>query len=215
MGKVGSRSCKRSLWDAGIKAEHCHILAHGVGDKYYIPKLDTSFVVDDDTFIITLVRESVSRNLSRFFHDLNVDPSKRNIHQIGLAHAIKFEQTYDHYQGSRWFENNFEPSMKVNPLEIQFDKEAGYTFLTDRIVIVRLENLNNVFPLLTKKALGVSVPIHRYGSTQKKFYNETKQHISKSYINKMNTSPIMMHFYTEEERNKFKEGWYRKTLTKD
>jgi len=157
------------------KNHTCPVRMHGLskfGLKYFYHRaeqeltcflLRRAFKQRENTKIITLVRDPLARNISMFFHDLdaylfsaytnclNTRPKAlaTRSQQTDMLNDI-FEQEFDHYYPSRWFDEEFLAMTGINVYKHDFDKEKGFKVIREQsgkrrieLMVIRTDKLSH------------------------------------------------------------------------
>ncbi|MRG85070.1 putative capsular polysaccharide synthesis family protein [Salinibacillus xinjiangensis] len=247
MGKVGSTSIEETLEKSPLYIEHAHSLRSPMtyemfkrfsSTRYYLPLLSRlrqkiNGVVKKVIFnnkknikIISLVREPISRNISMFFQDIHIpifDMAKYyNGRKDGDVSLETLKDLYfsklNHKYGVTWFENEFEKTFGINIYDYEFDKEKGFTTISQKgidIMVIKMEKLGILEEEIGNFLEMKNFKLSKANISGRKWYSELyikfKEEFSPSeeYVDSIYNNLYMEHFYTEEEIKKFKEKWLK------
>ncbi len=179
--------------------------------------------------VITLIREPISKNISQFFQNVVVSyPEFRYSEKLktlstdGLISEITdfFMKNFKHDDPLVWFDVELKQFTKIDVYKYDFPHDKGYRLYENeyfRILLIRLENLNVCISEAMAAFLGIEnfKLINDNISDEKeyaKLYKELKKRITLSdiYIDKMYSSKMAKHFYTQTEIKKFRKKWQKK-----
>ncbi len=171
--------------------------------------------------VVTVVRDPVATNLSGFFqnhfwwpkHLLDACHSGAPAIAEPLRHV--FMNNYPHNLPVKWFDYEL---LSLAPLAKNgFPHERGYQILSGPyvdVLVLRLENLNDVFNLALSEFLGIPITTHDsanlatdkwYSDVYKSFLNRMK--LPESYLNKLYSHQCVRYFYSDSEIASFMERW--------
>jgi hypothetical protein len=183
--------------------------------------------------IVTLVRDPIARSLSLFFGPDNMIIEKFNGQYKIKSNTYSYEiiirpedtkilldlflTKVDHNRPTAWFDNELRRFSGIDIFSTEFPKSKGYNIYCEehvKLLLIRLENLNDVADDAFKEFLGIenlSIKDTNIG-TKKHFgnlYRTFKESIKlpDSYVEMMYKSRYAKHFYSEEEINMFKKRW--------
>jgi hypothetical protein len=251
MGKVGSRTIVDSLKEIKINKSiyHVHflnnenikksqnILKNIYGFNFNVNKwclYESNFIKkfilnkNRNIYIISLVREPISRNISSFFFNIEkfipncVDLYNRK--KISLEHIkeIYFEKFHEHDLPLTWFDTEMKEIFKINIFSIKNTniKEKGYFIIKYEdinIMIIRTENIDNFSKSSLKEFLGIKEIFFKKSnsSIDKKYFDLYQNFIDyiifpSEYLEKMYSSNYAKFFYSADEIEAFKKKWLRK-----
>lgn len=247
MGKVGSSTVVASLREHEPKLHiyHVHYITeaglggresfyrHGYKQIGHVPQhlVEGRYVrhlmrrgkQDRRWSVVTLVRDPVACNISRFFQTLSVQHPDIRIEDCNLdgwvdAVVTRFITAHNHRLTLDWLDVELGRALKIDPYAKPFDQERGYqTYAgpyTD-ILIIRLEDLNRVGPYALSTFLGLpsritlSAENAALGKSYADAYGAVKRSIAKhtDYLEEMYTSKFARHFYTAGERAALRRRW--------
>ncbi len=172
--------------------------------------------------IITLVRDPITRNISSFFQtvDRQIPDFHKRLDTITYEELYQaFFEKFDHEEPLNWFDLELYPFFGIDVYSSQFPKEKGYKIYSNEqaeMLLIRSENLSNVFSNAISEFLGVENInlVSKNQAKEKKYYSLYRMFLNRvslpdDYIEKMYSSKLVKHFYTEEEIRKFTSRWYR------
>jgi len=184
--------------------------------------------------IISLMREPISRNISTFFENLQVDIIKENeAYQIASEYygfgplTVKMDnlnelvdiyfKCFRHDTPLTFFDVEFKGVLKFDVFEHPFQPLKGYAIYPGEnfdVMLIRLENLNSVAETAFAEFLDlksfrlVSSNIGQekiYAPLYKKFKQEVV--FPKRYLDRFYHSRFMKHFYSEAEIKRMRSTW--------
>lgn len=171
-------------------------------------------------FIISLVREPVSREVSNFMQNpkdfLDSDILSYSIDDLQKEYLknLSYDYTLD------WFDSEFLNYTGFDVYSRPFDKENGYSIYQHgdfMVLIIKLEKLNDCFSESMKEFLGLDLNLSRNSnqSSQKNIsgvYYELKNSLrfTEFELNETYSHKYVTHFYTEDEIMFFKNKWSKK-----
>jgi hypothetical protein len=243
MGKVGSRSVYDSLCALrlGVKVYHIHLMNHldeieqGLRKAFKNPNMSIEAVeqgralrreIQRDTdrpwCLISLVRDPVARNVSRFFQSLDeMDPQIRERCTAGqvdvdeLAHTLVTR--WERHSDSQWFDTQVKEVFGIDVYARPFNTEQGFDAYVEgrfRMIVIRLENLDACFEEAIRQFLGIPRARLRtrnrsddkwYGRIYREFI--TRVTLPVDYVQEVYASKFARHFYTCEELNRSRDRW--------
>jgi hypothetical protein len=244
MGKVGSSAVYESLKKAGIAnpVYQVHFLSYSNLDeveRYYQSvgakidilaarfwrslrhKLDRT---KGSTYLISLVREPVAREISDVFHnmashhrelvtgtgDVNIE---KTVDFLG-AHFADFDETTDY--ACTWFDREILDSFGIDVYASPFDHSRGFSIITNgraKLLLIRMEDLSNVFGVAMREFMGLSVPLVRSNESASKRYFKAYQAVLQKFAlqtvagKKIYDSRYAQHFYPADVRSRLVAKW--------
>lgn len=219
MAKVGSSSVYHRIKDLGLNPAHFHTMGGGKwGNKMSRKQFEVH-----PWRIITLVRDPVARNISRYWaakHKRGANPSIEHL----IEDKIKWVGTR---KGTRigfvlsWFNKQIKPFFGIDVYDTPFPKDIGYKHYSHRntkMVLIRTEDLNKVGPTAISQLIGVNfegmysintASDNVKGGDHSRKYEEFKKRLKlpENYLDRMYTSEMVQHFYTPEEIESFYKKW--------
>lgn len=227
MGKVGTESLKQCLQEAGVKVYKAHNLrrdvleerierarARGKEPKTDLKALDFVKNVHPElksVKTITVVRESIGRNISGFFQTLwrhGIHPPYEGVNAKDLIEL--FLEKFNHERPDKWFMYDFASTIGAKPFRMGFDAEAGYhRFNSGKydVLLLKIELGNQRIGELISEFIDMRIKIeHRHKATNKEYsqlYKDFKKNIvfDRGFLEKMMQGRVMQNYYTEEQRN--------------
>lgn len=164
-------------------------------------------------YIITLVREPVSRQLSNFMQN-SFDYVEGDIKEYSADELKEIYLSKMSYEFTlNWFDTEFKNYTGVDIYSTPFDKEKGYSIIEEKdfhILVVKLEKLNDCYTEALREFLGVDLAL--LGNTNEgetkdisEIYKDLKRMIkfSEEELNEVYAKKYVQHFYTQEEIKTF------------
>jgi hypothetical protein len=221
MGKVGSGSINRALHSKGIHTLHAHWMTGDFPEAEFPttkPKIVKS--IRNDTIaplkVIVPIREPMARNLSAFAYNLIKYGATGRQETVEELYGLFLDKYNIHYP-DLWFESELLANFDLDPYSFEFDHRKGYKIYKagrHEVLIIRLEDAERVLAKAVRKFLkvrGVEM-IHHNNFEQKKYighkYKELKtMKYPGEFVNRNYGLRYAQHFYTEAERQLFKDSW--------
>lgn len=244
MGKVGSSSIVASIQQAGLQNPlyQVHYLTQrGIGrvtrandhapEPFHIRQSrELRSMLDHGKnrlkwLVITPVRDPVARNLSAFFENIFrwvPDFNPRENHSSASIAKLQeiFMEQYPHHVPVTWFEEEFIPSMQINPYSFQFPKKDGFQVLhtaSADILLIKLEMIDQIArPVLSQFLSAPDFNLCKSNHADHKSYADPYQHfkntisLPEEYLERMYSSAYSRHFYSRDEIESFMRQWSRK-----
>jgi hypothetical protein len=179
--------------------------------------------------VITGVREPIARNISWFFQIIDcacVFPEFFIKYEKGLItmdDIIKkfWSQNFVYGKQYDWFEEELEAVFGIDIASIDFPKEKGYAIANfpDRnieLLVLKLEKLDSCLKEALETFLEVENlncerldPADFLDENDYLIYENLRKSLtfSDEYLEEIYDQPLVRHFYTDEEINKFKLKW--------
>lgn len=222
-GKVGSRTIFATLNKAKINVLHLHTMYDkSIGSDAELPRLISQMRNwGKQVRMIVGVRDPIARSLATFMqmftHDYLSDYNlSRSIEENAWA---KMEsQLEKDWLFSRWFDNELNKVTGIDVYEYPFDKERGYTWIKERgieILLYKMEQMNEIVDVLGEFVGSPGlVLVNKNVGKEKQYryiYEELKNRIKipVEVIEQQYQSPKFLHFYTEEEKERFMRLWMK------
>ncbi len=250
MGKVGSRSVYETLIELlrDVPIYHAHVLedldnmAEAIKKQFENPVNSLAVIeqgkklrekIDADTGqrwnLITLVRDPIARNVSRFFH--GIEEVIPDIQQQLSADKISVNDLFDvflnkweHRSALQWFNLQFKPVFDIDVFTRPFPLDKGFDIYRNHrfsLLLIRLENLDACAEYAFKEFLGIdNIHLKKTNVSDDKWYTEIyRDFISKavlpdSYLNEMYGSHFSKHFYSPAELDVFRAKWTQRLNVK-
>jgi Putative capsular polysaccharide synthesis protein len=173
--------------------------------------------------IVSLVRDPVARNISFYFETLDLLWQIERPHErVPLERLLaEFHQRFTHERGIDWFDNEFKPVLGIDVYEHPFPHDKGYLRidsgpyevllmrhdLNDRLKEKCLAELIGVPAVtLTPKNVGTQ---KSYANIYREFLNRIE--LPEDYVYGLLDSKYARHFYSPEERARFRSKWLKGT----
>jgi len=260
MGKVGSQACVSSLKNAFIANDkncsvyHIHFLnkkhlrwvenflienkenaiEHFLNGVYFSDQIDK--LGDRKKWkIVTLVRDPIARNISKFFEVLDtqlnysflkkiksIGLKKVNQELIELFFINKFYESED-WESEHcsmpysWFETELKHVFHIDIFSSCFPKSKGYKIYNNtraEVLLLKLEKIRECNSLAFKDFLDINnfkmlvrntTSETKYGDSYQRFINSIS--IPRDYLDEYYSSYQVRHFYTDDEIENFKRKW--------
>lgn len=174
-------------------------------------------------FIITIVREPISREVSSFFQntefyknqienaDLKVDENK------ALSLLLKQLRSGITNDLENWFDDEINQNFGIEVFKNQFDIDKGYSIThhgNNVHLLIKLENLDKTFTIAIKEFLESNAysPLQNANVGEQKFYAESyktiksKVKLDQKTITEILSSRYFQQFYSGTE-NSIKQKW--------
>ena len=221
-GKVGSQTVYHTLRKERVDAIHTHTFFSETG----IEVVDAMLATFADTFkvrggrIITLVREPIARALSQFMqyfdefiHVVDIDGQDM---AISASNWMR-KELLDTNQEFMWFDREIKEMTGIDIFQYPFDKERGYAWIKEgniEILVLKMEKLNENAAVLGEFVGKPDLKLHNSNVGEGKHYNyiykelKEKIKIPASLLDSQYKDNWRLdHFYSEEEKKRFREKW--------
>lgn len=243
MGKVGSLSVYHSLaaQPLGVPVYHAHLLedldtiAEKLQKQFPNPvdslkvtrkgkRLRARLDADPQQHwnLVTLVRDPIARNVSRFFH--TIEEVVPDIRQQLESRALDvddlrevFLQQWEHDSALQWFDLQFKSVFDIDVFSHPFPHHRGYDILHKgrfSLLLLRLEDLDRCGSQALDEFLGIAgLRLQRTNTSAEAWYAEVYRNflsrvsLPESYLNRMYESRFSRHFYTPTELDGFRAKW--------
>lgn len=217
-GKVGSMSLFRSLQKT-YKGPviHSHTFANK-DDSYSVRKLVKWHQSGKPFYVISFIREPISRNVSAFFeiyeHYMGVHP-RHSKHTVQELKSI-FLRDYDHNGGAIWYRQYLESTLGIFPTQLPVHA-PGYLRTTAgniEFLMLKAELHDHEKIRLVKDFLGIAeLNLVNINIAEKKDYAtqyaEFKKTVrfSSEHVEALANCPYTRHFYNDHELNEMRRKW--------
>lgn len=229
LGKVGSSTLyyelkKVSPWN---NIFHAHFLSDEwlkdrlLGTSFYEHNIKAARQVfkyfdtypSHKKYIISLVREPVSRQISNFMQNPHevVEGDLLSYSATSLKTAYLDKLSYDYT--FNWFDSEFFNYTGFDVFAQPFDKDKGYSIYEHedyRILIIKLEQLNTCYHDAMKAFLGLDLKLEANANQSSNksishIYKELKQLLKfeRQELEQLYTHKYVTHFYTDDEIQQF------------
>lgn len=222
-GKVGSTTVYETLRAERIDAMHLHTLIPQTG----VESLDEMLATLSNTYkvqggkIITLVREPIARALSRFmqlfFETFIVMEDVDNQDLAVCASNWMRENILDTNEEFMWFDRELKEVTGIDIFRYPFDKERGYAWIKEgniEILVLKMEKLNENAAVIGEFVGKPDLELRNSNVGEGKHYNyiykelKEKIRVSASLVDSQYKDNWRLdHFYSEEEKKRFREKW--------
>ena len=243
MGKVGSAAVYESLRKANIPNPiyHVHLLSYSNLDEveHYLKKVGSKTDIislrywrairrkldrtKTTKYLISLVRDPVAREISNVFQnmhfhkDLKTDTGGVNIEKT-VNHLYEYFANYDEKTDyvCTWFDKEILDSFNIDVYASPFDQSRAYSIIGNdqaKLLLLRMENLSEVFSEAMQEFMGLSVQLVRSNESSSKEYYEAYKTVSKRIIlpketcEKIYSTRFFRHFYSDELRSEYTKKW--------
>ena len=251
MGKVGSSSIKYTLSklfpDRWVTS--CHILtpenfekqAQYLTDRGVDPANPETqllrvegeriyqLVIQEQrkAFFITLVRDPIMFNFSRYFQNLNVFfPDVENLHELPVERLVdrfwedmRTPSHYDWGHALRWFDQEIKPVLGIDVYEHSFPREQGYMSVANKradLLVLKTEIPDERKTHAISEFLQIpDFEIQRANEGHQKAYADAYEAFKRQIVvpevelNQLLDSRFMHHFYTDDEIDAIYRKWRR------
>lgn len=234
MGKVGSSSISKSLEKIGIQASHIHSLYNNRGyelfnkfllaKKYYPIHKKVLFYIfylyhrlilrrRRNLKIITLVRDPVGVNISSFFHNLSYSAYEFEQKKVKNLEEAFFDK-FNHDYALDWFDIEFLPVTGLDIYKHEFNKDAGFSIIRENNIeclAIKLEKLNDLEKVIAEFVGNDKFKLLNHNISADKWFNPVYQDFKhnttfrQDYLNRIYSSKLAKHFYSDKEISKFKK----------
>jgi hypothetical protein len=218
------------IWEAMQLDQHYHAFTfgHSCITKYLSEHIE-EIKGQKSIKVITGVREPIARNISWFFQIIDcacVFPEFFIKYEKGLItmdDIIKkfWSQNFVYGKQYDWFEEELEAVFGIDIASIDFPKEKGYAIANfpDRnieLLVLKLEKLDSCLKEALETFLEVENlncerldPADFLDENDYLIYENLRKSLtfSDEYLEEIYDQPLVRHFYTDEEINKFKLKW--------
>lgn len=224
--KVGTTTIEEGLREAHIRHFKMHHVAKSwcAGESAYEKPAGIELINNLKKIrIISLVREPIARGISAYFHGFEIDGYYRyeNINQdiyqiindnLGQETKVgKFGWLFE------WFHQEMEKVFGIDIYQYNFDKEKGYQIIREgniELMLIKCEKLNecqkdiNQFlgckNFALKEANAGNEKPYRFAYAELKSTIKIPEYIMDFYYKE---NKAMNHFYTDEEKEVFRNKW--------
>jgi hypothetical protein len=230
-GKVGSSSIVASLNATGVSSCQPHFLRKefyykwNIGfPKESIDKCCDIFRCSDKVKIITLVREPVSKDISRFFQDLDlfgrtlfIQPGD-SFMNVATNFIVNKKPLYHHaWTQFEWFDIELKSVFGVDIYDHPFDREKGYSIIEQgnvEVLAMKLEKLNGLESVIGEFVGAPDFKLVNTNVGNEKLYKYLYKNVleviklpREFFAQYYENNPQMDHFYTKDEIASFRKKW--------
>jgi len=246
MGKVGSSTIENSLrelavntpiykthylngdtvktfWKDKVKLHKKPLKKHYLANKYIGSKLKYPEFRENNLKIITLVREPVITNISRFFQSIEdyIPDFFKNIEENRIRTDDLFDAYFNefpyHSWNLEWFDTEMKKVFGIDIYSKIFNKSEGFQIINEKkvdLLLLRLESLNDCSEKAFRQFLGINnFAIANSNVAKDKPYKTVYREFIKSiefpntYLDQMYNHKYTQHFYSEAEIVTFRNRW--------
>lgn len=231
--KVGSTTIAQGLSKAKVKNYHFH---HMIGDWILNPlqKKDRIKLLQTDRKIkvISLVREPIGRDISRYFQFFNtdlylVDEISKYFADVDNPNiyegAIKFLENRSMVGECggifEWFNQEIKEFLGIDIYKYPFDRKKGYQILCEgnvELLLIKTEKLSDCEDVIAEFVSAPKFSLENKNMGENKLYKyayrDLKQNIEipEKILNFYYKGNVAMdHFYTKEEKENFLKKWLK------
>ncbi|OUS01645.1 hypothetical protein A9Q86_07705 [Flavobacteriales bacterium 33_180_T64] len=176
-----------------------------------------------DIFIITIVREPISRLISSFFQNTEVYKSQIEDRNLEINSKRSIELIYNEFDKSfceeveQWFDSEIKNNFGIDVFSDKFDYKKKYVIKhhkNNHLLLLRMEDMNEVFPTAIQELLNLKSPLKLSNTNvgEMKHYGEVYYDIksnlkfSDDVIEKVINSKYFRSFY-EGDETKIRKKW--------
>ena len=171
------------------------------------------------TFLISLVREPIGRNISAFFQNMgSIVQSSNAPENLDVDQMVShFLEQYSHDVPLTWFDDEMKATTGIDVYEKPFSIEEGQvTFSADpfHLLVMRHDLPDEQKEQAIRKFLdNDAFQLSRHNEASAKSYSQSYKAflkritIPESYAERMLSSQYAQHFYSDEEREKLHTKW--------
>lgn len=179
--------------------------------------------------IITLTRDPVAYSLSSLFEYIDIGILENILPEIYKDKMLysDFENFSDLFQNKfmlnnisylqSWFEESFKDAFDIDIFSTPFNQENGFTVISSAdtdLLIMRLEDLNRVFPEAMKEFLRVDgIRISNKNIAEKKYFGNLYRFVKSNLVlrkdiaEKVYSNKFSRHFYSDKDITRFINQW--------
>ncbi len=199
-------------WIRAWRLQHRYWTAKGLDEKFIKPKRFTK--------IITLVRDPITRNMSKFFDDPWRLVDGQDVGTLSQDKLIDlFLNKHNHQGVFKWFDREFKAGLGIDVYQYPFPYEQGYQRIKQDcfdVLVLRVE----LDDALKEKAIADFLDIPTFNLTRK-YEGETRVHgpryrefkekirLPQSYLDMMCDAKYTRHFYSSDEIEQMRQRWSR------
>ncbi len=223
-GKVASTSVYQGILQLGLRCAQVHYFTQWAPPekrREYEGLLQEAI---QGKKCITLIREPIARQISLFFQLLHGELIvffkrllQRNIAGMGFQNALRrfilSERAYLEF----WFENEFLPTTGIDVFRHPFDVEKGYTVIKENgieVLLMTMERLSSLESVIGEfignsdfKLLKENVAAEKDYAKLYKQALDTVEIPRAFYDRYYKDSPLMKHFYSQADIERFAARW--------
>jgi hypothetical protein len=189
-------------------------------EKAYAERILRAYVRTEQPLrVITLVREPVANNVSMFFQQRRryIRPGRAAVDYDPELEVAVFLERYIHTRPLTWFDAEFRPMLGVDVFATPFPRERGYATVDQgrvRVLILKTELDDEVKASAISEFLGLNdFEIVRSNVTSEKSIGSQYEAFKRQLrlpvglLNKLYDSRFTSHFYTKDERARYRQRW--------
>ena len=218
----------KTMWNDKVKLHKKPLKKHYLANKYISRMLTNPEFRENKLNIITLVREPVICNISRFFH--SIEDFIPNFYKNIEKGVIQNDEIIDvfinvfpyHSWNLEWFDKEVKNVFGIDVYSKPFDKLEGFQIFNEKnvdLLLLKLESLNNCSRKAFRQYLGINnfAIVNSNVAKDKPYEKPYREFIKsiefpKSYLDKMYCHKYTQHFYSESEIAEFRNRWSKNRL---
>ncbi len=169
--------------------------------------------------VVSLVREPIARNISRYFENLDMLWNVKSAHErldIGRLLA-EFHQRFDHEEGLNWFDCEFSTMLGIDVYKHPFPRDKGFMKIDSgpyEVLIMRHDLDNRLKEKCVAELLGgatISIVARNVGA-EKPYANVYREFVRRlklpeEYVDHQLGSKYARHFYSADELARLRAKW--------
>ncbi|MBD3276105.1 MAG: hypothetical protein GF372_12385, partial [Candidatus Marinimicrobia bacterium] len=112
----------------------------------------------------------------------------------------------------KWFNNELKPTLGIDVLNEDFDRDDGYAIITKgniSVLILQTEKLDTLFPTVISDFIGSRIAPVKARVRKNPIYSKLKKNLNfqDSFLERTYNQPGMKHFYSDKDIDKFISRW--------
>lgn len=208
--KSGIKSETQKFLKSARKSRPLHLIV----SKLIRKKIDK---INPPLYIVTIVREPVSRFISSFFQNTELYKEELENRSLEIDTTKALELLYKNFQSDickdveGWFDKEIKGNFEIDVFETPFDTNKKYNIIRhDNVhhLMMRMEDLDGIFSEATKELIGLdsSISLQNANEGGKKHYAKAYSSVKNKIKLPPNTledivgSKYFKHFYTGKEK---------------
>ncbi|GAA0873253.1 hypothetical protein GCM10009117_24000 [Gangjinia marincola] len=175
-----------------------------------------------DIYIISSVRDVIARQISSLYKLPTI--AEKNIQdEQGQANSQLVSKFFNEFVLKRpnffhyplnWFDKEVKACFDIDVFEHSFDPEQGYVIIRKgnvNLLVLHMEKIDALMPTVISEFLSVenSLTSIRSNVQQNSTYKDAVSNVKipNEILDRVYSSKLMAHFYSEEKRIEFKKRW--------
>lgn len=166
--------------------------------------------------MISIVREPIARAISLLWHNWGASKGYKNYNSLKEMenHFYAVPNEEDEFI---WYMREFQNVLDINIYEYPFDKTRGYSIIEKNgisLLLLKMEKLNELDQIIGDFLEIENFKLEKYNMAENKSYKYAYQNYlenvkfpSDFFEYYYSDNKYMDYFYTEEEKNVFRERW--------